>query len=156
MQIILPEVEKEPTKDPSCAPWGLRENSRMNYLLPPPLLLRNSWSSFDCIFQTGKQHSENLCFVCLWKLSHKLKNREGESFSWGESSSLHRGVGLEETVPYLKNFCEFVFPTNMETSRLTANMKQNMQNNAYANKTSLGILEGGCCDLSLFAASFLL
>lgn len=29
-----------------------------------------------------------------------------------------------------------------------------MQNNAYANKTSFGVLEGGCFDLSLFASSF--
>lgn len=45
----------------------------------------------------------------------------------------------------------------METSRLTANMKyKNMQNNAYANKNSLAIMEGDCFDLSLFSSSFFL
>lgn len=31
-----------------------------------------------------------------------------------------------------------------------------MQNNAYANKTSFGILQEDCFDLSLFASSFFL
>lgn len=151
-------MEKEPTKDPSCTPCEFDSGKTVGQMtsfqphwyveilggaLSGSLPLESSTQRTSALFAFENQVTNS-------KLEKgRTSDKVNQVFCTGE-------LDRKELFHPLRISVNLFFQSTWKPQGYQQTRNKTMQNNAYANKNSLAIMEGDCFDLSLFASSFFL